>query len=60
VESEIVKGFLKERLKRLTEDDYVALAKAVILLCTEDREVCPVIERIARILSKIVDEVCKK
>jgi hypothetical protein len=60
VESEIVKGFLKERLKRLTEDDLVALAKAVIVLCTEDKEICPVIERIARILSKIVDEVCKK
>jgi hypothetical protein len=60
VEIEVVKGLIKERLKRLTEDDYVALAKAVIVLCTEDREVCPIIEKIAKILSKIVDEVCKK
>jgi hypothetical protein len=60
VEAWVVKSFIKEKLKKLTEDEYVALAKAVILLCTEDKEVCPVIEKIARILSRVVDEVCKK
>jgi hypothetical protein len=60
VESEVIRTLFKERLKKLSEDDYVALAKAVITLCTEDREICPVIEKIAKILSKIVEEVCRK
>jgi hypothetical protein len=51
---------VRQRLKSLSEDDYVALARVVVKLVMEDRSLCQVFLRVSKIIEKAVEEVCSK
>jgi hypothetical protein len=52
-------GLVKERLRRLSQDDLVAIARGVIKLCSDEKELCEKIRLIGTVLIKACEEIEK-
>jgi hypothetical protein len=50
---------VRERLRRLNQDDLVAIARGVIKLCGSEKELCEKIKLIGTVLIKACEEIEK-
>jgi len=61
---ESILGLLKERLKRLSEEDLVAISKGIIKLCAPnekfEKELCDKIKLVANVMLKTCEELEKR
>jgi F420-0:gamma-glutamyl ligase len=52
-------GLVRERLKKLNQEDLVAIARGVIKLCSNEKELCEKIKLIGTVLIKACEEIEK-
>ena len=50
---------VKGRLRKLSQDDLVAIARGVIKLCSDEKELCEKIKLIGTVLIKACEEIEK-
>jgi len=50
---------VRERLRKLSQDDLVAIARGVIKLCSDEKELCEKIKLIGTVLIKACEEIEK-